>query len=199
MKHIWLCISHPREANFLEPKYYPLKFGELGKEFILGDTSFQIVFIGAGKKDVQKNFKKPLSLLPDRIVNLGTCGSLDSQEFPIEKIVCIREVIHFQSLRNICLEDLQYHSNEIQSAVIVSCEKPIVKEKEQIRIITLSQAKLVDMEAFFIAEFAKENDISCSIYKIVSDYANEQSIEEYSKRVSLMKPLWSKFIGMNQC
>ncbi len=191
MKHIWLCISHPREANFLESEYYPLKFGELGKEFVLGDASIQIVFIGAGKKDVQKNLKKPLSLLPDRIINLGTCGSLDPQEFPIKKIVCIREVIHLQSLRNIGLEDLQYHSNDIQSASIISCEKPILKTEEHRRIITLSQAKLVDMEAFFIAEFSKENNISCAIYKIVSDYANEQSIEEYSKRLSLMKQLWS--------
>ena len=71
--------------------------------------------------------------------------------------------------------------DDLKIASIVTVKKGIEDNKIRKELNEKYDAQLVDMEAFHIADFAKQKKMSCRIIKMVSDHADEMTTQTFKK------------------
>ncbi len=67
------------------------------------------------------------------------------------------------------------------TATLITAEKPVLNACEGKKI----DADLVDLEGLAVTEFARKNNFSCYILKMVSDFADENSSDVYKKSLKI--------------
>jgi|GEM_PF-1388871 len=104
------------------------------------------------------------------IINIGIAGSI-TDKFKIGEWIEISKVNNLNC--NIV--------DKLKAATLVTVNQPVVNETEAKKL----DADLVDMEGFAVAKFALKNNLQFYILKMVSDFAGENSSEEYKKSMEL--------------
>jgi len=139
------------------------------RTFDFDNRKINVLITGMGKK----NTKKILSDVADYIengviINIGTAGTLNNKFqigdwFSVNKIFLDDKVIEIENC------------NVFHTASILTSDSEITNEEIKQKHHKKYSADLVDMESFFIAEFAKQKNIPCYVVKMISDHANENT------------------------
>lgn len=136
---------------------------------------------GVGPDNVKKTFTEFIRQNPDlkRVINYGTCGSLDEKYVGLYCITTFSNTIDNNMLGD--GKGLHLISNP-----------GFLTEKGTI------QADLVDCEAYWLKEICDENDIEFLCYKYVSDYVGRNTIEEFWDNVGdgavIFDTIYRKFL-----
>ncbi len=124
------------------------------------------------------------------MINFGICGALE-QNIDLFQVFFIERVCQTEK-PEILLAEERNSFNKITGrypkSSLVTVEKPVVNPEQREKLLRISNSRLVDMEAYSLAEFAKKQQIPIIIIKVVSDYANEKSLE-FTKQ---QKAIWQK-------
>ena len=110
---------------------------------------------------------------PKLLINFGICGALDSS-IPIGSAFDIRTVCHL----NDKLAEIQLlkNSEAFQSASLLTVDEPVLSAKLRNELQSKTGCRLVDMEAFHIAQFCEARQLPLLIIKNASDFADEDSL-----------------------
>jgi nucleoside phosphorylase len=133
------------------------------------------------------------SVKPKLIINIGLCGALNSS-IPIGRPFLINEIYQMEkgdAFRKIILPSL---INLFPYKSILTSSEPILSDASRIEMYNQTLCDLVDMESFIIAQFCNHKNIPLIILKIVSDHANEKSVEQIKHNKSDLKLVLSDSI-----
>jgi len=128
---------------------------------------------------------------PKLIINFGICGALDSS-------ILIGAPFHIQTVCHLNKEFFEIQLPMIKtafySASLLTVGEPVLKMKRRDELLSQTGCQLVDMEAFHIARFCKELNISLQIIKVASDLADEDSLDVIkANRPQLKRSLTSAY------
>ena len=139
---------------------------ELPKE-ILHD--FNIIYTGVGKVNAAFSiYDSYLKYKPSFIINYGTAGALNKKLKGLVKITsfCDRDFISTSKL--IKINNDGYSCSTGETAVMNGLKL---------------NSDLVDMEAYVYAKFSQKFNIKFECYKFVSDYADKNTLNNWSKNI----------------
>ncbi len=123
-------------------------------------------------------------LSPKLLINFGICGALDST-IPIGLPFHIKKVYHFnKKLLEVNLPEIV---NLFQPASLLTVDEPVLEAKRRNDIYSRTGCQLVDMEAFNIARFCREQNLPLCIVKVSSDLADEDSLKVIKANRSKLK------------
>ena len=111
----------------------------------------------------------------DHFINFGIAGALREDVNSTTFLHQISQVTDENTLECISLLATGFH--------LLTVDEPLYDTKKRDRFA--QHHHLVDMEGYVIAKLAKSNKKRCSIYKIVSDFCNENTHEEIMKKLSI--------------
>jgi adenosylhomocysteine nucleosidase len=130
---------------------------------------------------------------PDRIINLGTAGSitLPPDIYRINKLIQ-----HDVNLTAVGMAP-GYHLNDTLNEIRLSghgktCGSGdvFVTEAHKLRV----HVDIVEMEAYSIAKSCMINGINCEIYKYISDKADENANTTWKEQVAAGEDLYMKVL-----
>ena len=137
------------------------------RTFDFDNRKINVLITGMGKKKT-KPFLSAISDFIENgvIINIGTAGALNynlkiGDWFSINKIFTDDKVIEIENC------------SAFHTASILTSDSEITSEGIKQKHHKKYSADLVDMESFYIAEFAKQKNMPCYAVKMVSDHANE--------------------------
>jgi len=119
------------------------------------------IIIGMGPSEIGKRLLPHLDK-NTHLINVGLAGAL-KKELQKEQFCEICSVSH-EKQTILCGS---------QGFKLMSVTNPLYKAKNY-----QSQYDLVDMEGFFLAQFAMKHKVPYTLFKMVSDFCNDQSHEE---------------------
>lgn len=162
-------------------------------EFNFDNIIIDFLISGVGKKNTLKNINNYYqTTAPDFVLNVGTCGCLNSC-FEIGTIVVPNSFISDDEEKiEIDIQKMMKSPKKYNTATLVSSKTPIVKAKQKEELYKLTQADVVDMEAFWVAEFCQQNGIPFISLKVISDYAENLTISEFKQQLSKIASLLTK-------
>ncbi|EKD28665.1 MAG: hypothetical protein ACD_79C00249G0002 [uncultured bacterium] len=114
----------------------------------------------------------------DRIINIGICGAV-KKDIPVFSIFEVSKVIEgdaYSPKKNNFINLNSVYPGKFKSAVLVTGDQPVLTEEHRNQVISLG-GEVVDMECFALAKVAKSFNIPFFAFKIVSDHANEKTLE----------------------
>lgn len=157
------------------------------------EESIQLIEVPIGFKfDSSTPVQRIRKIAPALIVNLGICGALDSA-IPIGSCFYIDKVCHFnKEFSEIRLPAI---SSAFHPASLLTVDQPVLEMNRRNEVYSRSGCRLVDMEAFYIARFCKEQNIALRIIKVSSDWADENSLDVIkANRTELKRSLAKAYV-----
>ena len=139
------------------------------RTFDFDNRKINVLITGMGKKKTQKILSAVADFIGNgMIINIGTAGALNNKFqigdwFSVNKVFSDDKVIEIENC------------SVFHTASILTSDSEITNEEIKQKHHKKYSADLVDMESFYIAEFAKQKNILCRIIKMVSDHANEST------------------------
>jgi len=182
MKNIYLFTATLTEAKPL------LKLSENISEhftnkvkirtFEFNEFKVHIIITGIGIKKTKKILKAVADYITNGIIlNVGIAGSLNNK-LQIGEWKIINQLflsIDFNKKIELITDNI------FKTASIVTVENGIESKEIRRKLSEKFSADLVDMESFHIADFAVQKNMPCQIIKMVSDNADEMTMQTFKK------------------
>lgn len=149
------------------------------------NLNFLITGIGSAKTiDKLVNYTQSQSI--DIIINIGSCGSLDD-ELKIGEIVFPEKFYsksdENQKLFEISIQDNHKLTDSYKTGVIFTSKTPVASTDEKILLKKTSNADVVDMESYWVADFCQQHNIRFLSIKVVSDFSEGISIKTFKEQM----------------
>ena len=148
---------------------------ELPKNYL---NDFNVIYTGVGKVNASfAIYDSYYKFKPLFIINYGSAGALNKKLSGLIKVT-------------------SFYDRDAYSA-----SKKIITNKDGLSCATgesvldndmKTQSDLVDMEAYVYAKFSQKFNIDFACYKFVSDYADENSLKNWSKELLVGAELFKK-------
>lgn len=177
MKNIFLFTATLKEANpffalaqdICEQFHNKIKI----RTFDYKKYKIHIIITGVGHKKTKTTISKISDLIySGYIINFGLAGAL-KQNLKIGEWKKITSCLHEN-------HSLIINNSNQQSLAIATVKKCVSSEKEKETLREKYNADIVDMEAYFIANLAKQKNLPCKIIKMISDLANENTKQSFN-------------------
>jgi nucleoside phosphorylase len=194
MKH----VRHILIACALKLELQALETGLSGKICVLGrdrvdfnECGVALLRCGLGKAKAAVRLKESLnSLFPDFVLNFGLAGALASHRSDLKRgVLVIADTILDCCENRMSEANPKYesdseaiaiaHKMNIPLARLASLPQPLESIAENRKIAGIHDVEMVDMEAAAAHEICYEKGIRCATMKVISDYANEQTNEDF--------------------
>ena len=117
---------------------------------------------------------------PAILLNAGLAGAL-TEGTEINRIYRISDVINSWNGKSFSL-GLRDEFAGLPSARLITVEEAVTDRRRRDELVKRFEAHLVDMEAYALAETARQYDIPFYGLKIVSDFADEDAVETVLKK-----------------
>jgi len=114
---------------------------------------------------------------PGKIINIGTAGALNPK-FGTGKIIeakCIKN----EQVDEIYLIPLQINQQLFEQVNLLTVTEAVLDRQRKEKLSTEYNADIVDMEAFTLANIARQNNIEFYCIKIISDQADENAKKDF--------------------
>jgi nucleoside phosphorylase len=122
----------------------------------------KIVITGMGSSSVAERLPLYLEGVKN-VINIGVAGALQPTRSPFS-------IHRIASAHNEEGKEISLTNDGLR---LLSVEKPLYTSVENF--------DLVDMEGYTVAQVSLRNALSCTLYKVVSDYCNKNSSEDIRK------------------
>ncbi len=180
MKNIYLFTATLTEAKPLLRLSENISENFINKvkirTFEFNEFKVHIIITGIGIKKTKKTLDAVADYINNGIIlNIGVAGSLNNK-LKIGDWKIIDQLflsIDFNNKIELMADD------NFNAASILTSNSGITDEKIKRKNYKRYSADLVDMESFHIAEFANQKNLTCKIIKMVSDNANEMTIQKF--------------------
>lgn len=128
------------------------------------------------------------------ILNIGTCGSLNKAH---KKGLLIMPTSYIamtnNSLRQITPTPIiQENPAGLKKSILFTSQKALYQTNEKTTVRNKTGADIVDMEAFWIAEFCNQHNIHFNSLKVVSDEMQDFSLTEFKQELRQNAQLLAK-------
>lgn len=162
---ILLCFAHLGEAQTFIKE---LRLKQSGPQFYQGDQ-LDLLITGEGPLEVLTTLPYYLGKKQyQKVMNLGIAGALD-HSLELGKVYAIRTI--YSNLN----QEIQFHSysTENEGHDCITADKRVIDDhfKNDLK----NFAPIVDREAWALAKSCKKLKIDFTIYKLISDYAGDQT------------------------
>ena len=121
---------------------------------------------------------------PEFLLNAGLAGALTAGT-EIERIYRISDVISGWNGNSLSLY-LRDEFAGLPSARLITVEEAVTDRRRRDELVKRYHAHLVDMEAYALAETARQYDIPFYCLKIVSDFADEKAVETVLRKYKIL-------------
>ena len=198
-KHFYplLLISALRQESSVVTEQFPNSIEKNPQGYTLFRFQNREIFlleIGSGKRMESSKLKSAIvQLNPGFIVNFGICGALDLQiklneNYLVNTVSCNKKSEINLSPDLELLEEPGNPKELLPRARLLTVKEPVLDsdKREELRRITLCE--LVDMEAYYIAQTARELGIPLAILKQATDYADNKAMQQ----VRQTKKIWQE-------
>lgn len=161
-----------------------------GKTRLLGLAGRKIYLLETGMGNRLENkeiIRQIIGVQPALLINYGICGSLDpglkiKSVFRIERVCC-------ESGQTVQLSFPRVFSAPSDTAYfpiasLLTVEEPVLHESRRSQLFRNSGYPLVDMEGYFIAKLAESYSLPLVMIKVISDFANEKTVETVRRNKS---------------
>ena len=148
---------------------------------------------GIGKEAVQKSFDLYVNNISTKgVINIGLSGAL-ADNYKSGDIFLINEI--WGENKSVVFYPELMTIPGLSKAKLLTVEDAVFDSTKRDKLFEKYKAELVDMEAYYLAEICKRNNIPFYCVKIASDNANEQAkqqfMESYKKlAVQLTKKIY---------
>ena len=132
--------------------------------------------------------------IPEIIYNFGTAGALNDN-LKILEIVKVKNVYLKKKSKPLTISDFQ--EINCKTVNLLTVVKPIITNISKNIINGQNEFDITDMESYFIAKKAIENQIPINIIKIISDNANDSTLNSFKKNIKQCSELLIKIIKDN--
>lgn len=146
-----------------------------GSLYIAGQ--FHFLRIGIGGKTGLSNFKLYLNdFTPVKILNIGLAGSMNAAIKP-GQLFAIRSVRRRLATSQIKLNPTI--QSDLTETTLLTVDQALIDAKQRDILFSEYQTDLVDMEAWYLAQYSAQKQIPLSSIKIVSDQADQFTKEAF--------------------
>jgi len=146
--------------------------------FEFNEFKVHIIITGIGIKKTKNTLNAVADYVNNgTIINIGVAGSLNNK-LKIGEWRIINQLllsIDFNKKIELITDD------DFNRSSIVTVEAGIENKDTRKKLGEKFSADLVDMESFHIADFAKQKNLPCKIIKMVSDNADELTMQTFKK------------------
>ena len=129
---------------------------------------------------------------PMRIINVGTAGALNS-EFTIG-LMTEPEIIYNEKKEIIRPQPLYDGQYLLKKSKLITVNNPVLTQIQKNKLLKDFNADIVDMEAFIIGSLARGKNIEFHNVKIISDYANEQTTDDFKNSYKIITEKLSEYL-----
>jgi adenosylhomocysteine nucleosidase len=159
-----------------------------------------VIYSGIGKVNATiATFKAILEYQPSLIINYGTVGKITPN---ISGLISIGTVIQRDMIAeplaprgSVPFSSKPNQHKSILGGHICGTGDSFVTQRDD--WLSQNRIDVVDMELFAIATVAYEHQIDWLSYKFISDEANESSVKDWSKQVSLGQQLFLEKLDLH--
>ena len=143
------------------------------------EEEWHCLITGVGMDRSRSTLRKYFEIFkPDQVINLGLAGTVSDSKtinstHELSRIYHAESGLYFDSV-------LVAGSEKVE---LVSCEKPVMLQNKRKKIRDSYGDVLVDMEAFVICEQSYYHKIPFRIIKLVSDFADEQTMKMVKENI----------------
>ena len=192
-----LVTALPFETRvFLEEKeLWRLEKGEVVRCYHHRSGEVALCQTGVGFRQADNHFRKLLQTYrPALVVNVGIAGALE-ETLPLFSSYLIEEVYSEKGerfdLRSLLPAPYQTGMRSFPGARLLTVSQPVLDDRRRRALRRQSGCTLVDMEAFLLAQRLRGRKTRVVFLKVVSDFANQKTVEEVKARVpGLQKRLY---------
>ena len=144
------------------------------------NLSFSFIKTGIGIKNTINSLTKLHNFISSGIiVNIGMAGALNPN-YQTGFWLAVNKLSSTETDETITCE----HCDCFPTASILTSKNEIIEKISRDNLFKKFNAPLVDMEAFYIARFAKRKKMPCFIFKFVSDFADETTYQNFNKIIA---------------
>ena len=129
---------------------------------------------------------------PIRIINVGTAGALNP-EFTIG-LMTEPEIIYNEKKEIIRPQPLYDGQYLLKKSKLITVNNPVLTQIQKNKLLKDFNADIVDMEAFIIGSLARGKNIEFHNVKIISDYANEQTTDDFKNSYKIITEKLSEYL-----
>jgi len=118
------------------------------------------------------------------VLNLGTAGALDLKKIGIGDIF-VPEKLGQPQAAAIQWERIGFPLNKLRlssdwkTGALITSPQPVVTRYQKKKLVRISQAQAVDMEAFALYQLCQEHDLPFLTLKVISDIAESLTIVKF--------------------
>ncbi len=182
MKNIYLFTATLTEAKPLLRLSENISENFINKvkirTFEFNELKIHVIITGIGPQKTKRTLDAVADYINNgAIINIGVAGSLNNK-LKIGEWRIINQLllsIDFNKKIELITDD------DFNAASILTSGSEITSEKIKQKHHKEYSADLVDMESFYIADFAKQKNLPCKIIKMISDYADELTMQTFKK------------------
>lgn len=150
---------------------------------------------GVGWQSAGKSFAAYLKQhKPDTIINIGLAGCLSDECVP-GQIYSVHRVVHEKSGAGIEVPH-ERKDKQLAPVSLLTVDEAVFSNVKRNQLFHNFTTKLVDMEAFYLAEICTKNAIPFKCIKITSDNADEQAREVFMQNYKILSRQLCEYVKM---
>lgn len=121
---------------------------------------------------------------PEKIINVGTAGSLNS-DFSVGLIT---EPVRIRNEREEEINPIPLFQNQslFKKSILLTVNDAVQNQKQKKKLFNQFSADIVDMEAFALAKLSRQHNIDFHCIKIISDHADEHTIDDFKNNYKII-------------
>ena len=195
--HPLLLISALRQESSVILRQYQHSKEKTPQGYILFRFQKRGIFlleIGSGKGIDRSKLKSAIvQINPGFIVNFGICGAL-THRVELNKNYLARSISYDNESEIDLSHDLNllnslFNSRSVlQSVRLLTVRNPVLDSIKRDKLQQITACELVDMEAYFVAQTARELKIPIAILKQVTDYSDQRALQQIKQN----KKIWQE-------
>jgi len=129
---------------------------------------------------------------PESIINMGAAGAL-SPEFTIG-LMTEPEIVYNEKHESIKPQPLYDGRYLLKQSKLLTVNTPVISQDQKNKLLKDFNAHMVDMEAFAIGYLAGQRNFKFHCVKIISDYANEQTTDDFKNNYKIIIEKLSEYL-----
>ena len=175
--------------------------GPLNKSFIENGSLYaasgvHLLRTGIGAENAQRVLNRYLDQFqPEKIINIGTAGALNLG-LQSGQIFSITGIINAADVDKIKIMQLQELKNT-KSAILLTIDNPVLDEVCRNDLYNKFKADLVDMEGYYFAKIAAQQNIPFYSVKIITDFADRSAETDFLNNYKIFSKRLSNFLFEN--
>ena len=165
----------------------------LGEGTLYPSEKIHLLRTGIGMNSAGQSLSAYLEKFnPDKIINMGTAGSLNP-EFTIG-VMTEPEIIYNEKKEIIRPQPLYDGQYLLKKSKLITVNNPVLTQIQKNKLLKDFNADIVDMEAFVLGSLARGKNIEFHNVKIISDYANEQTTDDFKNSYKIITEKLSEYL-----